>query len=50
VIYFVSGNFQKFSRLMFSAMALMFAIWTLAKVIATFFQNLLQTSEMLCKK
>jgi hypothetical protein len=32
---------------MFSAMALMYAILTLAKVTATFFQGLMQTSEIL---
>jgi hypothetical protein len=46
---FVSGNFQNFSHLMYSAMVLMFAIWTLARVIAIFSQNLKQTSEELYK-
>jgi hypothetical protein len=35
---------------MCSAMALMFAIWILAGVIAIFSQSLKQTSEILCKK
>lgn len=35
---------------MYSAMALIFAIWTLARGFAIFFQDLLQTSEKQCKK
>ena len=44
VIYLVPENSQKYSLLMYSAMALIFAIWTLARVFAIFFQDLLQTS------
>jgi hypothetical protein len=50
VIYLVPGNSQKYSLLMYSAMALIFAIWMLAGVFAIFFQGLLQTSEIQCKK
>ncbi|GFG37552.1 hypothetical protein Cfor_09595 [Coptotermes formosanus] len=45
VIYLVPGNSQKYSLLMYSAMALIFAIWMLARAFAIFFQGLLQTSE-----
>jgi hypothetical protein len=49
-MYLVPENSQKYSLLMYSAMALMFAIWTLAGLFAIYFQALLQISEIQCKK